>query len=216
MQDSSILGHNSDRFFQEVLGRYDAPAYVRRAIRVQQSYENLIDFCTRQREEWLDLVRIRLATLIALVHDWAALESLFADGRECRLLMELHRNLAPKPLNWIPRTSSARVLRQALRELCASLERFNQRWRSFLGRLCLDAVNEERSAYNRYYLLEKECAVRSTVLAQRGFQPLEPLTIAGIVALLPELPVPRCATTSRPQWEHPGDDNGIGETQAQG
>jgi hypothetical protein len=209
VQDISTLGRDQDRIFQEVLGRYDAPAYVRRALRVQQSYDSLLAACGRQRDEWLDMVRIRLATLIALAHDWAALRPFLADDQQCRLLAELHQNLGPKPLVSIPRTPSPRRLRGALRELCESLERFNLRWRSFLSEICLDGVNEERSSYNRYFLLEKECAVRSVVLARRGFQPLEPLTVAEIAELFPELPVPRCATTiSRPR-EHSGDNNGI-------
>jgi len=198
MQAISMHGHQEDRIFQDLLGRYDAPAYVRRALRVQQSYESLLATCRQQRKQWLEMVRIRLATLIALAHDWAVLEPFLADDRQSRLLMDLHQNLAPKLLGSIERTSSPRRLRRALHELCVSLERFNRRWRSFLAKIYLDAVNEERSAYNRYFLLEKECAVRSAVLAQRGFQPLEPLTVADVAAVLPELPVPRCATTTPP------------------
>jgi hypothetical protein len=209
VHDISTLGRDQERIFQEVLGRYDAPAYVRRALRVQQSYDSLLAACRRQREEWLDMVRIRLATLIALARDWAGLNPFLADDQQCRLLVELHQNLGLKPLVSIPRTPSPRRLRSALRELCESLERFNLRWRSFLCEICLDGVNQERSAYNRYFLLEKECAVRSVVLARRGFRPLEPLTVAEIAALFPELPVPSCATTiSRPR-EPPGDNNGI-------
>jgi hypothetical protein len=52
-------------------------------------------------------------------------------------------------------------------------------------------LNALREAYNRHYLLEKECAVRSVRLARQGFQPLEPLTAGDLNALFPPLPVPR-------------------------
>src|SRR5262249_62350983 len=101
------------------------------------------------------MVRIRLTMLIALANDWSALEPFLADYQQCLLLAELHQNLGPKPVAAVPQPPSLRSLRGALHELCESLERFNLRWRSFLSKICLDGVNEERSAYNRYFLLEK-------------------------------------------------------------
>ena len=54
----------------------------------------------------------------------------------------------------------------------------------------LTEVNALREGYNRYYLLEKECAVRSARLARQGFRRLEPVTLEELAALLPPLPVP--------------------------
>jgi hypothetical protein len=54
----------------------------------------------------------------------------------------------------------------------------------------LNQVNDLRDGYNRYYVLEKECAVRSFRLARQGFCPLEPLTVEDITALFPLLHVP--------------------------
>ena len=51
-------------------------------------------------------------------------------------------------------------------------------------------VNELRVAYNRYYLLEKECALCLVRLARQGFRRLEPLTVDELSLLLPPLPVP--------------------------
>ena len=58
----------------------------------------------------------------------------------------------------------------------------------------LSAVNELRKGYNRYYVLEKECAVRSARIARQGFAPLPPLTTGDLVAQFPLLPVPRRAS----------------------
>jgi hypothetical protein len=77
--------------------------------------------------------------------------------------------------------------------LIPSLERFNQRWRKFLPTVDLTAVNRLREDYNRYYLLEKECAVRSSVVARRGYSPLQPVTVDDLADVLPLLPVPQLA-----------------------
>ena len=55
----------------------------------------------------------------------------------------------------------------------------------------LDAVNDLRDGYNRYYLIEKECAIRSPTLARRGFVRLEPLKHENLFEALPLLPLPR-------------------------
>ena len=53
------------------------------------------------------------------------------------------------------------------------------------------ALNELREGYNRFYVLEKECVVRSLALARVGFVPLPPMTLAELTRLLPPLYVPR-------------------------
>ena len=52
------------------------------------------------------------------------------------------------------------------------------------------AVNELREGYNRFYVLEKEIALRSAHLARQGFRPLAPATTVELAAVLPLLPVP--------------------------
>jgi hypothetical protein len=190
VQTTATIGSAEDRVFQEMLGLYDAPAYVRRALRVQQAYDDLIAKCQRQRGQWLTMVRVRLGTLKELAGRWSAVGPYLADESELHILAQMQQELAPQLLAPVETTSSPRRLRLALTELCASVERFNHRWREFLSELPLDFVNDERAAYNKYYLLEKECAMRSAVLARIGFRPLEPLLIEELAALMPELPVP--------------------------
>jgi hypothetical protein len=191
VQDPIALGTPEDRIVQKMIGLFDAPAYLRRARRVQQAYDDLVAMCRRRREQWLDISRTRLAILRAMAGEWSALIPFLTDAGQCPVFTELERELDPQPLCHIERTSSRRPLRKALLELCSSLDRFNDLWRAHLAELCLDSVNEERTKYNRYYVLEKECALRSAPLARKGFTPLEPLNIQEIAALLPELPVPR-------------------------
>ena len=109
----STAGTEERRLANYLLGRYAAPAYARRARRVEDAYADLLDACRRQRDEWLE------------------------------------------PVRWL--------------------------------------LGELRDGYNRFYVLEKECAVHSPVIARQGFRPLEPLTAADLVAALPPLPVPRAA-----------------------
>jgi hypothetical protein len=189
--DVPITEHAEDRLFQKLVGLYDAPAYIRRARHVQEALEDLLAVCRKQREQWLALVRVRLGLLHALASEWSALGPYLANESQCVILEELLRGLRPELRCPIEPTTSGRVLRRALQELCESLERFNRRWREFLSKLDLAPVNEVRAGYNRYYVLEKECAVRSAVVARQGFQPLPPITVADVAGVLPELPVPR-------------------------
>jgi hypothetical protein len=178
------------REFLQVLGQFDAPAFVRRARAVQAALDGLAAKCRRQRDEWLGMPRLRVGLLHALAGDWAVLRPFLAEGAEA-VLEQLLLELNPKLRSIVTATTSARALRRALRELIASLERFNRRWTEYLARQDFRAIDEARDGYNKYYVLEKECALRSPVLARRGYQPLAPMSVAELEALLPLLPVPR-------------------------
>lgn len=179
--------HNS---FKELLAIYGAPAFVRRAREVEEALEQLLQRCQRQREEWLLMVRMYLATLKGLAGDWSALRPFVAADEDLAILERLHQELKPALRAPVERTSSPRRLRRALRELCASLESFNRRWQAWIPALDLAHVNKVRDGYNRYYLVEKECALRSARLAREGFVRLAPLTLDELLLLVPLLPVP--------------------------
>jgi hypothetical protein len=182
-------GDADRREVQQLLGQYDAPAYFRRARGVQNALEHLLARCRRQREEWLPMVRLRLATLRDLAGDWPALAAWLDDGQR-RTLADLHAELRPTLRVPLGPTASRRALRRALRELIASIRRFNARWERYLAEVDLAPLNVLRDGYNRYYVLEKECAVRSAVLARVNFQPLPPFTHADLAGLVPALVVP--------------------------
>lgn len=191
MDQAPIPGRDDGYFFNRVMGRYDAPAYVRRARQVQEAFDHLVSRCRQQREEWLPMVGLRLGRLRALAGDWGALRPWLADADQLRVLQDLEAALDPRLRHPVAATSSSRALRRALRELNESIERFNRRWQTFLPTVDLTRVNALRDGYNRYYLLEKECALRSPRLARQGYRRLEPLTLEELAALLPPLPVPR-------------------------
>jgi hypothetical protein len=191
MENVPILGSEDERnFVNRFLSYHGAPAYVRRAREVEEAFRALVESCRRQREQLLGLVRIRLGTLRNLAGDWDRLRALL-DEEQLEVVRKLHDELRPRLRVEVSATSSARALRRALHELRASLELFNRRWARFLRELDLRPLNVLRDGYNRYYVIEKECAVRSPQLARAGFRPLEPATAADLETLLPPLPVPQ-------------------------
>jgi hypothetical protein len=192
MEEEVILGRDgAEEAVKRFLSQYDAPAYIRRARGVEAAFEQLLDHCRHRRAEWLQIVRLRIAMLHSLAGDWNNLLPFLADEGQLGIL-RYHLAALASPLRApIEATTSARVLRRALHELYESLQRFNVRWQAFLTSVDLTAINELREGYNRYYVLEKECAVRSARVARQGFAPLPPLTLDDLASHFPLLPVPR-------------------------
>jgi hypothetical protein len=192
MEEIPILGRDDDSHeFKKFVSLFDAPAYVRRARTVQGAFDQLLDHCRQRRAEWLKMARLRIGMLHALVGDWENLRPLFLDDEQLDSLRYHLAALASPLRSPVEPTTSHRTLRRALQELRESLEYFNERWREFLSNLDLTAINELREGYNRYYVLEKECAVRSARVARQGFVRLEPLTTNELMVQFPLLPVPR-------------------------
>jgi hypothetical protein len=180
------------RIRMRVAAQYDAPAYVRRARRVEDAYEELLDRCRGRRVELLEGVRLHLGALRAGTGSWDAVRPLLADAEQVTVLDHLYAE-AGDPAYPMTGPTDPRRLRRALRALAQSVERFNRRWLAFVGELDLTEINALRDGYNRYYLLEKECALGSSRLHARTFQRLEPVTTRELLARLPPLPVPRAA-----------------------
>jgi hypothetical protein len=192
VDDILILGRNDDnRIVKQFQAQFDVPAFVRRAQRVQEALDQLVAICRRQRHQWLSMPRIRLGVLKGLAGEWERLSSWLADGDQVKVLHDLDNELAPQLRSRIEPTSSGRKLQRGLQALKESLEYFNRRWQAFLPGVDLTQINELRVNYNRYYLLEKECAMRSPRLARQGFRRLEPLTIRELADLLPPLTMPQ-------------------------
>jgi hypothetical protein len=187
--EQMILGR--DDTFSRVLGLYDTPAYVRRGLRVEESRERVLRRCESVRDEYLRWVRVQLAALRGTASDWRELRAWLESEDDRRIVAELVEQLLPlQAAATIPRTALWRR-GSILREFIASLQRFNERWDRFVGTVDLREANAAVDAYNRFYLLEKECAMRSPRLAAKGFQPAQPLTRDELMRKFPPLPVPR-------------------------
>ncbi len=186
-----IPADDESHFFKRVMGQYDVPAFARRARQVQDAHDQLLARCRKQRESWLEMVRLRLGVLYARAGQWEALRPCLPDAAQLRIIQNMHAELKPQLRAPVQPTTSTRSLRRALRELFQSIERFNARWTTYLRKIDLEPLHVLIDGYNRYYLLEKECAFRSIRAARQGYRPLEPMTREKLHALFPTLPVPR-------------------------
>jgi hypothetical protein len=183
-----FLGQEGDnRLVQQFIAQGGAPAFMNRAAQVQGAWLGLLSRCRQQRQEWLEMVLLRLGTLQALAGDWCRLQPWLEEEQvtALRLLAEMLQPVLRVP---VAESSSAGVLRRSLEELRESMERFNQCWVKFLREVDLGPVNKLRENYNRYYVLEKECIIGSPILARRGFQPMKPATLTDLEETLPYLP----------------------------
>lgn len=190
LRRSEFMTH-TDQLTQRLLGRFDVPAYVRRGLRVAQGRAAVVAQCRQKRRELLCHAKWRAGQLRRALSDPEQLERLLPRAAERDHWNELWDVLeASGDVAGGPPPSSRR-LRRMVRETCESLERFNRAWLHYLNGIDLMSVNREIEAYNRYYLLEKECALRSPRLVRQGYRPLAPLSIDDLFAQFPLLPVPR-------------------------
>jgi hypothetical protein len=183
---------DGSRIVNRVLACYSVPAYVRRAREVEEAFEQLLSASARQREEWLKAIRSRLSLLCPESNDWNAFFVFDASEHQIVSLRNLCATLGvtsppPGPCR------TARSYRRQLQELRTCIEQFNKRWLNYLCTLDLTRINDLRDGYNRYYLLEKECAMRSARLARQHFRTLEPITRQELLLRFPLLPIPPSA-----------------------
>lgn len=189
------MSENTDldqRVAQEVMGRFGAPAFMRRARLVETTWAHFVERGKTERMQLLAFVRLRLGQLYALAGTWDALFHCL-QPEDVAQLQSLHAELQPRLLVPLQPTTSQRVLESALGELIEVMASFNRRWRKWLAGVDLQAINQAREAYNQFYLLEKECALGSARVAGLGFQRLAAITPADVERELPPLRVPRRA-----------------------
>jgi hypothetical protein len=187
----AAFGHSDERkIFQQFLGPFGGPAFARRAREVETAYDSLVLSCQRKRGEWLACVRLRLGTFVALAGSSSALAAILESPEQARILETLHAELQPRLRLPVAPTTSVRVLRAALAELREAIGFFNQRWLTFMRNLDLQKLNLLRDGYNRFYVMEKECALGSARVARQGFRKLDPLRPDDFLAVLPLLPMP--------------------------
>jgi hypothetical protein len=180
---------NVDQFRQFLVGS-GGPAFLRRTSQVTGAYEQLLDACRKQRHELLSMVDLRLATLLALAGSWEAIRPLVVSEAQLEALKSLHAERNPRLRHEVRSVDSSTKLQNALLELAESIKNFNRRWLEYLNSVDCTPINRLREDFNRYYVLEKECAVRSVSVATQGFRPLEMLSIEHLRELFPALTIP--------------------------
>jgi len=183
--DGNEFSMGDRRAAQQLAASYGGMAFMRRGQRVEQAYRLLMDRLAGQRDEMLDMVRLRLATLAALIGGrWERLGTFLAEG-DVESLSRLHDEL--KPTLRVPLDAAEREgpIRRALEELRESMGRFNRRWSEVLAAADLTDVNRRRDEYNRNYVIEKECATGSPLIARQEFRKLEPLSAKDLHLVFP-------------------------------
>ena len=175
----------TDAETRQLLGLFDVPAFARRGQDLEYTLARLHERCARERFAMLEMVRVRLrqwahaspgpdAWPLAFV---APIADLWPFGG------------AEAPV-WAVRPAPDRRRKSLARDLVASVERFNRRWRRFLADLDLQPINARIDHYNHYYLLEKECVLGSARLAARHFIPRSRLSFEDLLTRYPLLLVP--------------------------
>src|SRR4051812_31156845 len=143
MDNSTIPSRDDDhKAFQQMVAAHDGPAYVRRARRVHDAYEQLLQQARTQRDEWLVFVRLALGTLHGLAGSWDVLRPCLRDDESLDVLRRLYEDLQPRLRLPVAPTTARRAHRAALAELIDGLERFNRRWLRYLEQLDLRPINE--------------------------------------------------------------------------
>jgi hypothetical protein len=184
--DDSAQTFSVDSEIKELMGLFDLPAFARRGQDVEYSLRRLHTRCRLQREELLEMVRLRLrqwAKVATGWHDWS--------GTWCSPVDSLWDMAHSEEPQWAVRPAPPRQRRTVARDLITSVERFNKRWGQFLDALNVDPINQMIDQYNTYYVLEKECVMGSPRLAARHFAPVPRVSAAGLWEEYPMLPVPR-------------------------
>src|SRR5580704_9886178 len=96
MEEAPILGSSREqKIFNQVIALHGAPAYVRRAQKVQAAWDGIVEKCRRQHHQWLSMVRMRLAVLHALAGEWTSLAGVVPDAAALDAIVTLHRELRP-------------------------------------------------------------------------------------------------------------------------
>ncbi len=186
--------YDEDRqILSEMIGRYSAPSFIRRAKLVETTWGQLVERCEKGRRERLTFVALRLGQLHALAGSWDRVREWLPGEDDLARLRDLFDELQPRLRLPLEATTSKRELRGAISELVAAMAMFNERWTRFLAKVDLKAVNQAREDYNRYYLFEKECAIANVRVARIGFVKLKPITLEHVTQQFPVLPLPRFA-----------------------
>lgn len=185
-----MAGDDELQLFQKMMQAFDAPAFLRRGQHVEAAWRVLLDQCRRERRRLAEIPAMRLARLFALAGDWRRLiDEGLCTNTDADDLESLYSEWLPTLKRPVARTAKKSQIVRSIQELLASFERFNARWSKYVRQLDLDHINALRDAYNRYYVLEKECATRSVRTARDGFTPLKPVTVDDILREFPLLPV---------------------------
>lgn len=178
------------RFFQKINATTGTPSFCRRGTAVEDAWNSLLAKCHEKRQELLTMAQLRLATFLALIERQLDLATEFCTEADLIYLDSLHREWSYQLQIAVTPASSERQLRIPFTELQRAFLRFNDRWADFVNKIDLTTNNRLRDNYNRYYIIEKECALWSPQIAKQGFEPMKLLIHDDLFGEFPLLRIP--------------------------
>ena len=127
--NDSVPIMSTDREARELMGLFDLPAFARRGQDMEYSLNRVHARCRDQRDELLEMVRLRLRQWSRVAAGPAGLAGVFTGPID-----PLWQLAHLEPPAWAGRPPLAAAARTAAADLVASVQRFNHRWRQFLDR----------------------------------------------------------------------------------
>lgn len=167
---------------------FDTPAYVRRGLTVEVEWRSLCDKLQHTWDEWTVPVGRLCSQLRHQAEGWAPFKPWLASEEDLERLHRLDERLNYRLKYPPPKATWLWTLKGPLKRLARMVPAFNEVWGRHLATLDLDPLNRAREQYNRWYLLEKECAMRSTRSATGGFETIPSATVGDLAAAFPPLP----------------------------
>lgn len=174
-------------------GACGAPAYVRRARNLEAAECDLHGRLVRLWFERARSIACDVKNLCARFADDAAVAEYIGNTRRAAAFAEVAALVRGHPeYEAIPVDRSLLSAGPAgrLRSIVAGVRSFNAHWPRAVEGIDLDPINEQIDEFNRWYPLERECAMKYAFHALDNFRPRMRITHADLVcrlSLLPEL-----------------------------
>lgn len=178
------------QIFQQIAGSFDEPAFLRRARKTQAAWDSLLQHAEVSRESMLAVVRVKLALLTSIMFSRETDLRDIVSAADLELLQNCHDEWTKLLRGRSRRARRPIQVSTALVRFVEIGERFNRQWNSHVRGLNFDHVNALRDGYNKYYVIEKECALQSHRTAVRGFRPLPDVGPDDVLKHLPLLELP--------------------------
>jgi hypothetical protein len=178
---------HDDSLCRRLLSTFDTPAFIKRALRLEQEEQALLTQVANLRRELFLPVRLALYELWNSVTSPEALRNFFRDEFSYQQILNLPGLTPGLRLSHALRPSRPRVVRRRLHRLARACDELNRRWPLALAAFDLSGINKLVRDYNQYSLLERECAMSSARLAARGFVAKEPWTPERLALHFPAL-----------------------------
>ena len=182
-----MRNHEEQQTFQQIAGVFDEPAFIRRARQTENAWTFLLQRAKREYLERLKMPLMRLARLEMLSSNFQLIGNALAP-EAVTILADVFQTHTPRLKRQLKATACQSELDKEVRLLVESFRRFNSKWESFIQKLDYERVNILRDGYNKYYVLEKECALQSFRTAYDSFRPLPPVSEREVLQRFPLLP----------------------------